>query len=278
MKKQALFILTFLFLISLVVAQPPFQQSSGDKSIQIESPVIETVKLNQDFTFHAHPHNSTDGKILPYSVIDYCTIHIYSPSDGEHITETNMSQNGNGFDWEYKVLGGNFTEVNKQYAIYIYCEVNSSIENRGGFLEYGFEVTRNGASLSQSEALIYIVLSFGILLLSIISFYFLIITPYKNTMNEKGTLILRINKLKYVKLGLVLITWGLFTWFLNIMIGLSENFASLTMYYGLFGGIFWIMNALSLPLAITILVIMFFEIIRDANIHKKIKKLGSAAL
>ena len=87
---------------------------------------------------------------------------------------------------------------------------------------------------------------------------------------------MRITKTKYIKLGLILFTYGFFTWFLNILIGLSEYFASLTMYYGLFSGIFWIMNAMSLPVAIVILVIMLIEIVRDTNIQDQIKKLGKA--
>lgn len=133
-----------------------------------------------------------------------------------------------------------------------------------------------GTELSTSESIIYAILSLGILLLSVITFYFMMLVPYSNELNEKGNLIMRVTRTKYIKLGLILITYGLFTWFLNIMIGLAENFASLTMYYGLFGGIFWIMNALSLPVSIVILVIMLFEIVRDANIQKKIKALGSA--
>ena len=159
-----------------------------------------------------------------------------------------------------------------------------------GTISYGTLGDKNGASppleetlcikigseLKTSESIIYVILSFGILLLSIITFYFMIITPYSNELNEKGNLIMRVTKTKYIKLGLILITYGLFTWFLNIMIGLSENFASLTMYYGLFGGIFWIMNALSLAVSVVIIVIMLFEIVRDANIQKKIEALGSA--
>jgi hypothetical protein len=132
-----------------------------------------------------------------------------------------------------------------------------------------------GADIETSESLIYFILAFGVLLLFILSFYFMIITPYGNDINEKGAVI-KITKLKYVKLGLILFTWVLFTWFLNILIGLSNNFVSLTMYYGFFGFMFDVMNRLALPLGIVIIVIAFFEIIRDANIYENIKKFGSA--
>lgn len=132
-----------------------------------------------------------------------------------------------------------------------------------------------GSEIKTSEALIYFILAFGVLLLSMISFYFMIATPYENEVNNKGAVI-KITKLKYVKLGLILLTWVLFTWFLNILIGLSDNFVSLTMYYGFFGFIFQTMNNLAIPLGLAILVISVFEIIRDADLYENIKKLGSA--
>ncbi len=274
MRKKGIMLL-FLFVLSLtfIQAQPPFEQSLNlDKGIQLEIPIIESIEQGKDFKFHVHTHNVSDGLLIPQSEILYCSFHLYNTANGGHLIEDNMTADSNGIDWEYEVAGGNFSEIG-QYAIVIYCEVEDEI---GGFFEFGFDVTKNGKMFYIAEAILYLILSFGILLLSCITFYFMLITPYSNEMNEKQNLIIRVTRTKYIKLGLILITYALFTWFLNIMIGLSENFASLTMYYGLFGGIFWIMNALSLPVAVVIIVVMLFEIIRDANIEKKIKALGSA--
>ncbi len=136
-------------------------------------------------------------------------------------------------------------------------------------------ITKTGQTFETPESLTYFILAFGVLLLFLLSFYFLIATPYENEVNKKGAVI-KITKLKYVKLGLILLTWVLFTWFLNILIGLSDNFVSLTMYYGFFGFIFQTMNNLAIPLGLVILVISIFEIIRDADLYENIKKLGSA--
>lgn len=137
------------------------------------------------------------------------------------------------------------------------------------------EITKTGTILKTGESLLYFILAFGVFLLFVLSFFFMITTPYENEVNQKGAVI-KITKLKYVKLGLILLTWVLFTWFLNILIGLSDNFVNLTMYYGFFGFIFQTMNNLALPLGLVILVISFFEIIRDADLYGNIKKLGSA--
>ncbi len=271
MQKKSLFIL-FLFVLSLtfIQAQPPFQQSSMNVGITIESPVIEFHKLNQDFQFHAHTHNATTGLVLMNDTTN-CTIHIFQPSDGIHIIEELMVFSMSGLDFDLEVDGGNFTEIG-QYSVLFYCEVPGEI---GGFFEYGFEITKTGLPLKESESTLYIILAFGVFLLFALSFYFMIITPYANERNPKGAII-QITKLKYVKLGFILLTWVLLTWFLNILIGLSDNFISLTMYYGFFGFIFSLMNTLALWVGLIILVIAFWEIIRDTNIYNEIVKLGSA--
>ena len=168
----------------------------------------------------------------------------------------------------------NYSYIPNQQGTYYY----SVIGDKDGTLTEEtlcFEVTKTGTTLTIEESLIYSILAFGVLLLFFLSFYFMISTPYGNNVDNGGTVI-KISKLKYVKLGLILSTWILFTWFLNILIGLSDNFVNLTMYYGLFGFMFNLMNRLSLPLGIVIMVISIFEIIRDANIMKAIKKFGSS--
>lgn len=271
-KKSSFLLLMFLLLfsISLVSAQPPFQQFTGNTGITIEASVIQTHTINQDFFFNIHAHNSSNGLLLT-NVTTVCTIHIFQPSNGDHIYEDFMDFDINGIDFDKTILAGNFTELG-QYSVLFNCEVSGEI---GGFLSYGFDITKTGKALNESESQIYFILAFGVLILFALSFYFMIATEYGNEVNEKGAVI-KVTKLKYVKLALILLTWVLFTWFLNILIGLSDNFVSLTMYYGFFGFIFTIMNNLAFPLGIFILVIALFEIIRDANIMENIKKFGSS--
>jgi hypothetical protein len=140
-KEKNLFIFVFifsLFFLSLVSAQPPFQQTQ-DAGIIIEVPVIETIENSQDFEFHLHAHNFTDGLLLRDDVIDFCTLHIYN-NDGNHLVQQNMTFNSNDIDFELDVLGGNFSR-NGMYAALMYCEVTGVI---GGFFEFSFEVTPTG--------------------------------------------------------------------------------------------------------------------------------------
>lgn len=153
-----LFILVIVF-CNFIVAQPPFQSSqSAERSIIIEVPIIDEIPLDQNFTFHAHLHNSTNGKLINQSLIDYCFIHMYSPLNGNHIVQGYLENNSNLIDWEFTVEGGNFTEANKEYPGYIYCQVMGN-EGIGGFFEFVLTVTNGGKDLSPQDAYMRIFLT-----------------------------------------------------------------------------------------------------------------------
>ncbi len=271
LKKGWIVLIMSIFLISFISAVPPFvQEEVFTEGYEIRYPLDGTLKLNTDHTFYFHVYNISNGVPISNSSTN-CVFHLYD-SSGEHILEVAAEHYESDIDneWEVFVGGNNFSEKGDQSYL---MQCNSS--SLGGFASVGFGITLSGLILETSEAVIYSVLSFGVLLLFIISFYFMIAVKYGNDTNGKGAVI-KLTKTKYVKLGLILLTWVLFTWFLNILIGLSDNFVSLTMYYGLFGFIFETMNNLALPLGIVIIVICLFEIIRDANIQKAISKFGSS--
>jgi len=162
MKKRSVIILSIFFIVltmSCLNAQPPFQTSNvAEKSIVIESPVIEYHKLNQNFTFNLHAHNSTDGTLINHSNISRCLIHIYNPLNGEHLIEQDMTTNGNDMDFELEILGGNFS-TSGEYSGYLYCEINPLLEKRGGFFQYSFIVNPEGKENTNfGETTIYIFL------------------------------------------------------------------------------------------------------------------------
>ena len=140
---------------------------------------------------------------------------------------------------------------------------------------YTFEVTSTGEILTTGESMVYVVLSFAVFAFFLISLYFTLVIPYSNKSLTDGQIV-GITKTKYIKLGLILITYALFTWFLNILIGLSDNFVSLTMYYGLVTFLFNSLNLLALPLFIIIFVWTLMEIIKDIKLKGLIDKFGSA--
>lgn len=140
---------------------------------------------------------------------------------------------------------------------------------------YEFEVTPLGTSLEISETLLYVLLTIVVGLLFLLCLFFALRTPYSNEINGKGAVI-KVTKTKYVKIGLIMFSYLLFVWFLNTLIGISLNFLNLTLYFGLMSFLFNTLNNIALPFSIFMLILMFFEIIRDANINDNIKKFGEA--
>ena len=137
--KLSYVLLLGLFLMSIVIAAPPVQQSVvSTVGINIEVPIQEYIKINETYKFHIHAHNSTSGLLLD-NTTTVCVIHIYD-GGGNHIIEDNMSFDSNGVDFKYEVLGGNFS-TSGMYAILLFCEVPGKI---GGFFEYGVDVTTTG--------------------------------------------------------------------------------------------------------------------------------------
>lgn len=169
--KYIVLICLLVFSFSFVAAQPPFQTSDPTVGILVESPTPLAVKQRSDYEFHLHTYNSTNGKLLDNQTVIYCSIHIYRPSDGMHIIEKNMSFGvDNGIDWEYEVLGGNFTEIG-EYQIVFTCES----PNFGGFLRSSFDVTTSGnidpADKTTFQALFLIIILAVAMAFLILSFF-----------------------------------------------------------------------------------------------------------
>lgn len=169
---------------------------------------------------------------------------------------------------------------------YTFCDTNETgtyIVNTKGDLDgntitgsYIFTVSHLNAkeNIDVGQSLLYILLTFSVLLFFCLSLYFSITIPYSNQLNNKGAVI-KISKLKYIKLFCIMVSYALFVWFLNVLIGISDNFIGLGMYYGLISFLFNLFNNFAVPFSLGILVLCFFEIIKDVNIQKLINKFGS---
>jgi len=268
-KRSNFLVLLFLLLFSLtfVSSVPPVTtQFVGDLGLNIEASFQPYYKINEPAQIQIHVFNKTNGRLLD-NITASCEVELTDFNGTILIHATPPFEDNHFLMTRSKDI---ITEVGI-YAITIIC--NSS--DVYGWKTTYFEATKTGKGFDIEESLVYFILAFGVLILFALSFYFMIATEYGNEIDERGAVI-KVTKLKYVKLALILLTWVLFTWFLNILIGLSDNFVSLTMYYGFFGFMFTIMNAVALPLGVVIIVIMLFEIIRDANIMENIKKFGSS--
>ena len=181
-KKISLAILGMIMIFSmfsLISAVPPVQTNTIiDKGITIESPLPITIKTGQDYTFHIHAYNATDGVIL-FDPDIHCIIHIYNKI-GNHVIEANMTPDSNGVDFQYLVLGENFTESGHQSVLYD-CQ-NTNI---GGFLQIHFDITPSGELFEISQAILY-----GFILVLLGLFLFFSISGIKNAISEKADVLL----------------------------------------------------------------------------------------
>ena len=175
MNKKIFFIFAFLFIfsITLVSAQPPFQQSTGtEQGLTLRFPPVSAIKIGRDVTSHMHVYNSTNDLILTNTTVT-CFADLYN-STGNHLLRGQMSWDGIS-DFELLILGGNFT-INERQSFIIWC--NSS--TAGGFVSGGFDVTSNGMEFDNNHLLTTI-----FLILVFIGFGFLIYKDKERIDDEK---------------------------------------------------------------------------------------------
>lgn len=138
MKTTTILFLMLILLSSLVIAVPPVQTvaSSSVEGLIIEVPLFDYHTINENFNFHAHVFNESNGRYMLNDTID-CFIHLYNHA-GDHILKDEMTFEP-PVDFEYMVGGENFS-IQGHYAQIIFC--NST--NLGGAIEISFDVTATG--------------------------------------------------------------------------------------------------------------------------------------
>ena len=262
----SIFLVLSLFLMTSVSAQPPFIQTGDfDRGYEISYPKDVIIKKDQDYSFSFHVFNKSNGVQISGSEAS-CYFYLYNVT-GNHILQTEVNHFSNTDiinDWSITILGGNFSFVgNQHYKI----QCNSTI--LGGFNSVGIEVTRTGLELTEGQALLYGFSLLGVLLVFFLSFYFAVSLPWVNRRNEDHKII-AVNKLKYLKLGLIPITYALFNWVLNLILVISD-YLDKTQFYGFFEMMFTIITEISWVLAIVWAIIFLVVLKNDSKITKTLK-------
>ena len=266
MKRASFFIITlFLILMPLVNAAPPPQVNiNTDIGYDIEFSKIEVLETNKNFTFNFHIFNRSNGLRLDNSSVD-CSLHLFN-SIGEHqFIDPNLTFNTDHGDWEILMLGSNFSQGN--YQVLVDCNNG----NFGGFVSFPIHVTPTGEALETSDSITYIILTASSILLFLLCLYGGIALPFRNRRNEEGGII-SIEKLKYFKVGLLFLSYVLFVWVLNLLFSLSNNFSILTQYTGFFKIMFLVINSMSYPVFVLMIILMGALAWRDLNLKELLKR------
>ena len=219
--KKFYFLFIFLFLfssISLVAAQPPFQESSQVTGLTIEFQKFEYLKIGQDFQVNIHVFNNTNGLRLGNDTVS-CELHGFY-ANGSHAIATTLFYDDEDKDFYLDIPGSFFTGGKASYMFY--C--NST--DAGGFISGPLIINGAGFELMDSEAKFYYVMIFAVLLLFSMFLVLTIKTPFENEKVEsnEGVAIIKVTKGKYVKLFSFWITYGLFLWFMTIIAGMARNY------------------------------------------------------
>lgn len=262
------FMLIISSLISLSSANSPYQQNVNlNEGYSIRFPEQGLIKANENYTFSFYVFNMTNGFPINDSLTS-CRFNLFDNYGNDLIN--NLINNDGLNKWSILVLSSNFSNEG-EYTYIIQCNSSDS----GGFESVGFTVSNKKQDIQIGESLLYVILTLAVLSFFLLILYFAIAVPYSNKLNESGAVI-KVTKTKYIKLFLIALSYILFLWFLNVLIGVSDNFVSLTMYYGYVAFLFDIMNRGSIAFLIFIFILFIFEIIKDAKLNKLMSMWGNS--
>lgn len=235
MKKTILILIFSIILISFASAQ----QQSLDSVKQ--SDCIDLTQSCASCTY-----NNITSIIYPNK-----TKYLFSP-------EQNMTKSGT----DYTFHTCNFSSQLGKYIV----NGHGDLSGTDTVWNYDYEVTPTGFILETSDSITYIILTAGSILLFLLCLYGGLVLPFRNGRDDNG--IMSVDKIKYFKIGLLFMSYVLFVWLLNLLFTLSNNFSILTQYTAFFRIIFLVMNAMSYPIFVFMLIFMSVIAWKDFQLKK----------
>ncbi len=235
MKKIILSLMLCMFLISFISALD--EQGVG--------------KEGENFTFI---QTCDDATYITLSTIQY-------PNRTVQIINENMTSMGGGA-YQY-----NFTDV-----------VNGRTDITGisdgctkTFATF-FEVTPSGIILTSGGSIVYLVLISGSLFLFVLCLWGGMVLPFRNKRAEAGKII-GIQRAKYPKVALLFLSYVFLVWLINLLITLSNSLNITQQYFNFFRVIFGVLNSLSYPLFVIMLIFIMALALRDFKLKAQLDRM-----
>lgn len=151
--------------------------------------------------------------------------------------------------------------ISEKLGIY-FVQGNSNLDNP---FKSCYIITNIESDISTPESIVYIILTFFVFLMFLFCLWGGIGLPARNRRNELDRVI-GIEFMKYPKLGLLLLSYAFFTWLVNILLILSNNFVTLLQYQAFFTMVFnFLMAGLYAGFVFTI-IIFFILAARDLKL------------
>jgi len=203
-----------LFSFSFVSAIPPVQISDPTTGLTISYPKIEYVKAGEEFNFHAHVFNTTNGLAVTNTSTS-CFFHGYY-SNGTHVIKENMTFESGGVDFAITIPA--VLIVSGRYTWIVQC---SSAE-AGGFISEQIVISSTGEQLETGDAIIYSTLVIFLCLLFGLLLYILSIIP-RDTKSEDD-FVINVSKLEYLRPIVLGLGWILLTSIMFIVANVAVGF------------------------------------------------------
>ena len=194
------------------------------------------------------------------SFVNISTISI--PNSTAAVSNASMTNIGNG-EWQFEFCD---TSIRGRYDVRGQGDLDGNLTSFATFFHIG-------KTSSTGESLLYIIFIVILFLLLLLLLYLIAILPSSNEKDDQGTPI-RITFLKYMRIGLIAITYGVIIIILNLLNGLAVQFTSLTIFAGTIGFLFEIMLRMAWIFTLIMVLWIFYLLIHDSNIMRNIKKLG----
>ena len=126
-------------------------------------------------------------------------------------------------------------------------------------------ITNITRQIDTSEAIVYIILTAAVFVMFLFCIWGAIGLPARNRRNELNRVI-SVEIMKYPKLGCMFLSYAFFTWFINILLILSNTLVTLTAYQGFFTMMFNFLMAGLYAVFVGMIVIFFWLGAKDLKL------------
>jgi len=193
-----------------------------------------------------------------------CDITIDYPNGTNMFMADSVTMNNNYITY---TIYSNMTSILGVYKVDTHC--SNAVDF--GLATFEFKITQTGSDLTTGQGILYfIALGIGIVLF-FLSLYFSIAIPFKNTRNDNGRII-SINKLKYLKIALIPVTYVLLLFVSGLIRSITANFLILDGISNLFNWVYWVLMSLLFPAIVLIFIGIIVFLFEDNILNKKIKR------
>lgn len=136
---------------------------------------------------------------------------------------------------------------------------------------YDFIVNQTGTEISTAQSLIYFLALIISFLLLGLSGYFSFSIPFKNSRDDDGRIV-SVNKLKYLKMFFIAVTYTIILLIVGITRGITANFLYLNGVSEIFTYVYWLMIGSLFPMIVLLVIGALIFLVEDKVLNKKIKR------